>query len=173
MLSAGFLPLNLLIYVSAAYGGARGGKGDGGGGAHAHLEWSGLFLTIGIVIAGIAAGLALSKRAGSARARARANAAGQLAGLSLITLSVVLARLGASCGEGWGGKGATFYVAVAFPCVCGLMLASALSSLPALRIPELARGRLVITETHRHSQPSAGSSARNSVSVTWCSDGGT
>ena len=134
ILSLGLLPLNLIIWVTAAYG-TR---------ADQHLKWSGLFLAIGVVLAAIGSGLAAGVAFGDdgaerttsrgAKARAFFNALGQLSGVALI----VVALLVSSRDEPIWNKFPGFYVAVALPCAVGLGLSTLLAAMAKLERPARA-----------------------------------
>jgi predicted Na+-dependent transporter len=141
ILSLGLLPLNLIIWVTAAYG-TR---------ADRHLRWSGLFLSIGVVLAAILLGLAAGVAFGSneepvgdsprkqktsrgAKARAFFNALGQLSGVALIAVAFLVS----SRDEPVWDKHAGFYIAVALPCLVGLALSTVLAAAAQLSKPARA-----------------------------------
>ena len=133
--------MNLIIWVTAAYG-TR---------ADRHLRWSGLFLSIGVVLAAILLGLAAGVAFGSseeqvgdsprkqksskgAKARAFFNALGQLSGVALIAVAFLVS----SRDEPVWDKHAGFYVAVALPCLVGLALSTVLAAAAKLSKPARA-----------------------------------
>jgi predicted Na+-dependent transporter len=128
LLSTIMLPANLVIYTRWTYSAA----------VVKSLDWMALFVSLAVVIGGIASGLAASHWAnttGNAVAmHRRANRMGNLSGLALILLSVTFSSTGQT-GAIWD-QDATFYVACAFPPVIGLILAVSLATYYQLDKPE-------------------------------------
>jgi predicted Na+-dependent transporter len=116
VVAAIMLPVNLMMYIAAAYQDS---------GAHKHLDWRALFLSIGVVITAVACGIAVSSYS-SDRIKARCALFGNISGVALIAFSIVVS----SRDEPVWDKPWYFYVAVALPCLMGLVLALLLSSLP-------------------------------------------
>ena len=134
VLSAGMLPLNLLIYLSAVY------DLD----ALGNLRFDKLLLTICLVITAVLSGYLASSylfphiptlARHPQRVRDRCGHFGNLCGLCLILFSFVFS----SVKEPIWDRSSRFYGAVATPPICALVLALALSSLPPLNLPKPAR----------------------------------
>ena len=134
LLSVVMLPANLVLYTRATY------SDD----VVQHLDWTGLVISLVVVISGIGGGLYSSYRAEQRGDRARfhkkANRMGNVAGVLLVLLSVMLSSTGKSDGEHhkaslWD-QDAKFYIGVALPAILGLGLAVKLSSHFELEYPE-------------------------------------
>jgi len=118
IMSVIFMPLNLFLYVRAAYG------------ASLTLEWWKLLVSLGTALAAICAGLALSYMLPFWRNRF--NMVGNLAGLALI----IFGALTSSRDDPIWDKEPGFYAAVSLPCVTGLLSAFALSWCCGLEAPQ-------------------------------------
>jgi len=132
ILSIVMLPLNLVLYVHLMY---RGQKD-----VVQNLEWTSLLMALAIVITAIALGLYCSARYRSRRFNYVANQMGNLCGLSLVIMSIVLATVGgpgssASDDSLWT-RPWTFYVAVVIPPLGGLVLANCFAWCLRLKRPE-------------------------------------
>jgi len=128
ILSSIALPGNLLLYAKFAY------QGDGD--LVANLQWNALFVAMTIVIAGISTGIFCSAWIRSRKFNRLANRLGNVAGLCLIVFSATLTNMGSSSDTRIYARHWTFYVAVAAPCLFGLILATVLASLFQLKPPE-------------------------------------
>lgn len=119
MVSMVFTPLNLAIYTKAAYG------------VGANLDHLKLFSSIGVAVVAILSGLLVSHlRPGW---RKGCNVFGNIAGVGLIIFSFLVS----SSNDPIWDKDGTFYLAVAAPCVAGLVSAFCLGTLlPCISSPE-------------------------------------
>lgn len=106
-------PLNLAIYTKAAYGTVP------------ELDWWNMFSSIAVAMLAICAGLGISIR--FPLRRQLFNAAGNVAGLALIIFSALVS----SNDDPIWDKDARFYVAVAAPCLAGLVISFFLGRLAA------------------------------------------
>ena len=104
-LSIGFLPLNLLLYVGAFYGG------------DVSINWGKFFISVGVTVSAVLSGILVSYRV--PRYRALFNVFGQASGIMLILSSLFF---GSSCKRDWWGEPPLAYVGIAFPCVVGITL---------------------------------------------------
>lgn len=133
ILSIGLLPANLLLYSHLTYKDHDDDILDA-------LDFSSLFLSLGIVIGAILLGLLVSWKIGkkkNGRIRKWANHGANLSGLALIVFSALLSSLGGdenseednedeeSMAKLWSQEW-TFYTLVAFPCLVGMILSNAL-----------------------------------------------
>lgn len=126
ILSVVMLPLNLLLYTSIAY------KGDN---VVSQLDWKALFVALLLVISAIVLGIYASNRFKSKVFHRRANAMGNLAGIALIIFSATVTNTGDADSRIWS-RDWTFYVAVVFPCLVGLLVANLIASTLGLKKPE-------------------------------------
>jgi predicted Na+-dependent transporter len=130
LLSVVMLPINLLLYTRWTY------SED----VVQSLDWTGLFVSLVTVCAGIACGLtasAISANKGQdycQRFHVRANRLGNVAGLALITLSVTVSSSQHKAAV-WD-QDASFYIGVALPAAFGLAIATYLSTKCRLDKPE-------------------------------------
>lgn len=124
ILSVVMLPLNLLLYGHFSFD----------EGVLTKIEWPSLFAALGVVILAVVAGIIASATLHSYRFNYVVNAVGNVTGLALVVVAIVMA-LGNSqmklFSRNW-----SFYVGVAFPCVAGLMLSNIITVLCNLRKPE-------------------------------------
>lgn len=134
-LSLGFLPLNLFLYTWAAYG-------DDDGSILSSINFEVIFISLGIVIAGIAVGVFCSWKFDTPRWHRIAYLGGNISGICLIVFSTALALIpGYSEDEPTHddvarGDTATTYIAIAIPCVLGLAISTFMASLISLSKPE-------------------------------------
>lgn len=138
LLSVVLLPCNLLLYTFLAYGKeAEESVLD-------HISWEALFVSLLVVIAAVATGLCASHKIKSKTFRIWANRGGTMSGVVLVVFSALASSFAeeeADAGSGGGGSGKiwerdwTFYVAVAFPCVAGLVIAN-IATCRGLKAPE-------------------------------------
>ncbi len=133
--SVAMLPLNLLIYSTIIYEDQDVVK---------ELDWAALFISLVIIILAITSGLFCSATVHSARFNIYANRFGNLAGISLITTSIILSA-GTKKSNGQQAQGVMqlwsqnflSYLLIASPCLLGLISANlAASLLLRLRPPE-------------------------------------
>lgn len=125
-LSVVMLPLNLLLYASAAFD-----EDD----LMARLNWVTLTFTLFLVIAAVCTGLYFSAQMNSLEFNLAANRLGNYAGLILIIFSAILSNSSANA-RLWD-RGATFYGGVALPCLLALMLANGVTLAQKMPKPEV------------------------------------
>ena len=129
MLSVVMLPVNLVIYASGSYSSA----------VVKSLDWYALFMSIFVVIGGISSGLFCSAYFKDSPSKAcqihrMANRFGNVAGLSLITYSVLVSssdHKAALWDQDW-----KFFVGIATPAVVGITVATVLATRFNLEKPE-------------------------------------
>lgn len=133
--SVAMLPLNLLIYSTLVYEDQE---------VVEELDWVALFVSLVIIILAITSGLFCSATVHSSRFNIYANRFGNLAGISLITTSIILSA-GTKKSNGQETQGVMqlwsqnifSYFLIASPCLFGLIAANlAASFLLRLRPPE-------------------------------------
>jgi len=133
--SVAMLPLNLLIYSTLVYEDQE---------VVEELDWVALFVSLVIIILAISSGLFCSATVHSSRFNIYANRFGNLAGISLITTSIILSA-GTKKSNGQETEGVMqlwsqnifSYFLIASPCLFGLIAANlAASFLLRLRPPE-------------------------------------
>jgi predicted Na+-dependent transporter len=138
VLSAALLPLNLLVYLRAAYG---IGVGD--------LRWDFLLVSIAVVTTGVLTGICaarhlarVSLQLGGAEGRRRLAArrrrlelAGNVAGLCLIVFSLVFSSTKAP----FWSRSLKFYASVATPACVALLASTLLASLPCVGLTKPER----------------------------------
>lgn len=142
ILSVAFLPMNLLIYSYAAYGDATTSDGQSILGS---LNFGVIFISIAVVISAIAFGMFASARFASARFHKFANIGANISGILLILFSVVLSFVGGGGDDNANNGGADpmepaddsiVYIAIALPCLIGLLVSTVLATLSKLPLPE-------------------------------------
>lgn len=110
------LPLNLLLYINSTYG------------ESVPIDWGGLFLSIGVVVAAILGGLSTSYKLPTSRTLF--NKLGNVAGIALILFSLLVSS---SSGDGdtaiWA-RDWKFYVSTMLPCLGGVVFALLVTSFP-------------------------------------------
>lgn len=124
LLSIAMLPLNLIIYTRGSY------SND----VVKALDWFALFLSLVVVIGGIAAGVLSSAWYNSTRFNLMANKLGNIAGISLVIFSIVVSS--SSSDANLWSQDWNFYVGVAAPAVIGVSIATFLATKFALDKPE-------------------------------------
>lgn len=125
ILSTVLLPANLLLYTRWTYSNA----------VVQSLDWYALFLSIVVVIGGIACGLIFSiKHKHHPTFHRRANLMGNCSGILLIILSATVSST-KSTASVWD-QNAAFYIGVALPAAFGLLIASYLAKTCGLEKPE-------------------------------------
>lgn len=132
LLSVVMLPMNLILYTRWTY------SED----VVDSLDWFGLIVSLVVVISGIGGGLYSSYRAeqrgDKASFRKTANRMGNVAGVLLVTLSIVVSSTGHTDSNQTSllDKDAKFYIGVALPAILGLLVAVKLASYFELEKPE-------------------------------------
>lgn len=121
-----FLPMNLILYSYLVYG------KEGEESILHEIRWSSLFTSLVVVTGGIILGFIAGYKYDNKTFRLWANNIGSTSGLCLITLSILMSCLAGDDGSGEGGEASRpweqnweFYVGVAFPCICGLLITNA------------------------------------------------
>jgi predicted Na+-dependent transporter len=133
ILSIGLLPANLMLYAHAAYGFDSGDENN----VLKSVDFVALFISLAIVIGAILSGLYASYKTDSAKFRRISNSIGSLAGIALIILSAVFSTNGSGEGAKPWEQHWSFYVGVALPCICGLVLANVIAKWAQLDKPEV------------------------------------
>mmetsp|Transcript_19317 Transcript_19317/g.39170 ORF Transcript_19317/g.39170 Transcript_19317/m.39170 type:complete len:452 (-) Transcript_19317:112-1467(-) len=130
LMSIGMLPANLLLYSWLAYG------SDEDESLLEALDFTSIFISLGIVLTAIISGLACGYKWDNARFHEISNKLGSISGLCLILFGLFVSS---------GGDGAesnimtlewSFYIGVAFPCLVGIALANIISRSLRLSPPE-------------------------------------
>uniref|UniRef100_A0A7S1D3K6 Uncharacterized protein n=1 Tax=Cyclophora tenuis TaxID=216820 RepID=A0A7S1D3K6_CYCTE len=124
VLSTIMLPANLVLYATTSY------SND----VVKSLDWTALFLSLVVVIGGISSGLICSATVRSPKFNLMANKVGNIAGILLVTFSVVVSSTGHDA-ELWS-QPAIFYIGVGAPCLIGLSIATWMASYFRLEKPE-------------------------------------
>lgn len=124
ILSTFMLPLNLVIYASGSY------DSD----VVQSLDWTALFLSLVVVIGGIASGIGCSAWQNSTRFNLLANKAGNIAGVALVLYSALVSSTSEDASL-WS-QDAKFYIGTALPAVIGVCLAVYLATKAQLEKPE-------------------------------------
>jgi len=124
LLSVVMLPLNLVIYTTGSYSNEVVNA----------LDWFALFLSLVVVIGGIAAGVLSSAWCNSTRFNLLANKLGNFAGIALVVFSFVVSSTGQNSSL-WN-QNATFYVGCAFPALVGITIATYMATKFGLAKPE-------------------------------------
>jgi predicted Na+-dependent transporter len=124
LLSVIMLPVNLIIYATTSYSSA----------VVKSLDWAALFHSLITVIGAIACGLLCSATCKSHKFNLMANKLGNVAGIGLVTYSIVLSSSDQSVNI-WD-ESLLFYVGVALPCVLGLTIATCMATYFRLEKPE-------------------------------------
>jgi predicted Na+-dependent transporter len=126
ILSILFLPANLLLYTRLTY------HDDG---LVSVLDWSSLFIALGVVLTAVAAGLTCSYYNKDPSIQKMANHLGNFAGFALIVFSATMTNTGDADSKIWS-RDWKFYVGVSLPCLGGLLLANLIGTALQLRRPE-------------------------------------
>jgi len=117
ILSTVLLPANLLLYTKFSY------EAD----VLSNLDWTALFTALVIVMAAISLGLFCSWKIKSRRFNKIANQLGNISGLLAVIFSATMTNTGDADTKIWS-RDWSFYVGTALPCLGGLLLAVAVSS---------------------------------------------
>ena len=143
ILSVAFLPMNLLIYSYAAYGDATTSDGQS---ILDSLNFGVIFISISVVISAIAFGMYASWKFGGRIPwfHKFVYIGANISGILLILFSVVLSFVGGGDGD-TNNDGAdpmepaddsVVYIAIALPCLVGLLVSAVLATLAKLPRPE-------------------------------------
>lgn len=140
LLSMGFLPMNLYIYSYAAYNDQSTASGED---VLASIDFAGIFLSLGIVIAAIGTGIFCSWKVDTPNWHKISYLGGNVSGIALIVWSTFLSfypydENKPTSDEVIGEEQEhVYYLAIALPCILGLIAASAIST--AIRLPKPER----------------------------------
>mmetsp|Transcript_3016 Transcript_3016/g.4442 ORF Transcript_3016/g.4442 Transcript_3016/m.4442 type:complete len:476 (-) Transcript_3016:3272-4699(-) len=126
LLSIIMLPVNLVLYATTSFSDS----------VVKSLDWKALFMSLLIVIGGIFSGLICSATIKSLKFNILANKLGNIAGLLLVTFSIVVSSSGDNNGSELWNQPAFFYIGVAMPCLFGLLAATWMVSCFRLEKPE-------------------------------------
>ena len=124
LLSVIMLPLNLVIYTTGSYSDE----------VVKSLDWFALFLSLVVVLGGIASGVLMSAWCNSTRFNLMANKLGNLAGIVLVVFSAVVSSSGQDTSI-WN-QNAVFYIGCAIPAVVGVIVATYSATKLGLEKPE-------------------------------------
>ncbi|KAI2509246.1 Sodium Bile acid symporter family [Fragilaria crotonensis] len=124
LLSIVMLPVNLVLYATTTY------SND----VVKSLDWTALFISLVVVIGGIFTGLLCSATIDSHRFNLIANKVGNVAGLALVTFSIVVSSSDHKAAL-WQ-QPPVFYIGVALPCLLGLLVATWMAAYFRLAKPE-------------------------------------
>ncbi|KAL7494098.1 hypothetical protein ACHAWT_003311 [Skeletonema menzelii] len=139
LLSIGFLPMNLFIYTYAAY---HSLESETGKSVMNSINFGVIFISIAVVITAIATGIFCSYKFDTPRWHKISYIGGNVSGIALIIFSTVLSFLGGTDGsepkpqETMTAIRPADYIAIALPCVLGLVVATVLPTLLKLSKPE-------------------------------------
>ena len=122
ILSIAFLPLNLLVYVGIFYGSA------------VSIHWGKFFISVVVTVLAVVSGVLVSFKMPARRSVF--NFFGQVSGVLLIGSSLMF---GSTCSRSWFGEPARVYFGIAFPCVIGITLPMAITSVLKKRGVELRK----------------------------------
>lgn len=137
LMSAFMLPANLVLYSYAAYG-SSSGSSEQEESVLSSLDFTALFISLGVVIGGILSGLYASWKMHSPQFSRRANRLGTFTGLLLIVVSLVMTNMGESGSiSALGNQPWSFFVGTAIPCFFSLILSTSIALLAKLRKPEV------------------------------------
>ena len=134
LMSIVMLPLNLFIYTYLVYGDAKNENGES---ILQQVDFPTLFYTLAIVMAAISSGIYAGYKWDTPRFHVLANKLGSVCGIMLIIFSIFLSS-GADGTEAklWNQRW-SFYVAVAFPCLIGMLIANICARCVKLSPPEV------------------------------------
>ena len=138
-LSLGFLPMNLYIYSIAAY---RGQETSSGEDILASIDYSGIYLSLGIVMSAIGTGIFCSWKIDTPHWHKISYLGGNISGIALIVWSTSLSFYPYDDSKPTAdevleeGQEEEYYVAIVLPCILGLIAAGFLSSAVGLPKPE-------------------------------------
>lgn len=124
-ISVAMLPVNLLIYSKLTF------NDD----VLAVIDWTSLFVALGVVIGAIVLGLFCSAKIHSFKFNVIANRIGNIAGIALVIFSATMSNTGGGDARIWN-RDWKFYVGVSLPCIGGLILSNILTTALNLKKPE-------------------------------------
>jgi hypothetical protein len=124
VLSVFMLPLNLVIYASSVYSSE----------VVKSLNWFSLFLSLVVVISGIASGIICSAWQNSTRFNLLANKLGNVGGIALVLYSALVSS--SSENASLWNQDLVFYIGVAAPALIGVTIATWMASKFQLDKPE-------------------------------------
>ena len=139
ILSIGFLPMNLFIYTYAAY---NSQEGESGTSVINSINFGVIFISIAVVIGAIGTGVFCSYKFDTPRWHKIAYIGGNVSGIALILLSTAFSFVGGTDGskptpdETLTATRPNDYVAIALPCLMGLVVATILPTLLRFSKPE-------------------------------------
>jgi predicted Na+-dependent transporter len=126
--SIAFLPFNLFLYSFLAFGGSD---------VLQHLDFPKLFISLAIVLTAIGSGLLAGYYYDTKIFHVWANRLGSICGIALIVFSIIFSSGGGGSSTNFWEYSASFYLAVAFPCLFGLLLANIIAKCAKLSGPEV------------------------------------
>jgi hypothetical protein len=124
-ISVAMLPVNLLIYSRLTF------NDD----VLAVIDWTSLFVALGVVIGAIVLGLFCSAKIHSFKFNVIANRIGNIAGIALVIFSATMSNTGGGDARIWN-RDWKFYVGVSLPCIGGLIISNILTTVLNLKKPE-------------------------------------
>ena len=130
ILSIGMLPANLLLYTFLAYG------RDQEESVVEALNFSTLFLALGVVLTAILTGLLAGYHLDTPHFHQLANRLGTFSGILLVLFGFFLSSGAEGAENNFWNQDWAFYIGVAFPCLVGICLANILSRSLRLAPPE-------------------------------------
>lgn len=135
VLSVGLLPANLFIYSWLAYTVVDSGDGEDLD-VIASLDFTGIFITLAVVLVGIVSGLYVGYKVDSTVFKERANKVASICGLLLILVSVFFGSGAGDADTTFWNLPWSFYLGTALPCIVGMTLANVISRSFRLSPPE-------------------------------------
>lgn len=128
------MPANLFLYGWLAYGVIIDGDDVN---IVESLDFGAIFITLGVVMGAIIAGLFVGYKCDNATFHRRANYVGSICGISLIIFSAFLGSGVDGADTNFWSLPWSFYVATAFPCAAGMSVANIVSRSFKLPYPEV------------------------------------
>jgi len=132
ILSIGFLPMNMFIYTYAAYCQEETYDGES---VMESINFSIIFLSLGIVIAAIVTGIFCSWKFDTPRWHRTAYLGGNISGILLILFSTILSFVGGGSSDQsvnqqttTTGEDVLNYFAISLPCLFGLLISTLLAT---------------------------------------------
>jgi predicted Na+-dependent transporter len=125
-MSIALLPLNLFCYTYLAYGKKENAQGES---IIEALDYETIFISLSVVLSAILLGLYTGYRYDSSTAHVRANRLGSICGLLLVITSVAMSSGGDDSNSRLWNQPWTFYLAVAAPCVGGMLISTLMARL--------------------------------------------
>jgi drug/metabolite transporter (DMT)-like permease len=122
-MSVALLPFNLFVYTHLAYGKKENAEGES---IIEALDFETIFISLSVVLSAIILGLYTGYRYDGSVAHERANRLG-ICGLLLVIASVFMSSSGDDSKSRLWNQSGTFYMAVAAPCVAGLLISTLLA----------------------------------------------